>query len=102
MKQFAELVIQLDQTNKTNEKVQALAGYFKKANEEDRLWTIAILSHKRPKRTVKVSLLRSWSAEIAGLPDWLFEESYHVVGDLAETIGLLLPKAQQKKRDHSL
>ncbi|NBS19805.1 MAG: ATP-dependent DNA ligase, partial [Flavobacteriia bacterium] len=102
MKQFAELVIQLDQTNKTNEKVQALAGYFKKANEEDRLWTIAILSHKRPKRTVKVSLLRSWSAEKAGLPDWLFEESYHVVGDLAETIGLLLPKAQQKKRDHSL
>jgi DNA ligase-1 len=102
MKRFAELVIRLDQTTKTNEKVQALAAYFEKAEEEDRLWTIAILSHKRPKRTVKISQLRSWSAEIAGLPDWLFEESYHVVGDLAETIGLLLPKAQNKNAEHSL
>lgn len=102
MKRFAELVIQLDQTTKTNEKVRALAAYFEQAVEEDCLWTIAILSHKRPKRTVKISQLRSWSAEVAGLPDWLFEESYHVVGDLAETIGLLLPKAQHKNTNHSL
>lgn len=102
MKRFSELVLQLDQTTKTNEKVRALTAYFEQAQEEDRLWTIAILSHKRPKRTVKVSQLRSWSAEVAGLPDWLFEESYQVVGDLAETIGLLLPKAQQKNTNHSL
>lgn len=102
MKKFAELVITLDQTTKTNEKVQALAAYFEQAEDEDRLWTIAILSHKRPKRTVKIAQLRSWTAEVVGLPDWLFEESYHVVGDLAETIGLLLPKAQQKNSERSL
>ncbi|MBD0333688.1 MAG: ATP-dependent DNA ligase, partial [Chitinophagaceae bacterium] len=32
-----------------------------------------------------------WAVEISNLPWWLFEESYHVVGDLAETIALLLP-----------
>ena len=35
----------------------------------------------------------AWAAEMAGLPLWLFEESYHAVGDLAETISLILPAA---------
>ncbi|WP_020569327.1 ATP-dependent DNA ligase [Neolewinella persica] len=91
MKNFAELFTQLDQTTKTLKKVAALVDFFERANDEDRLWAIAILSHRRPKRTVKTSLMRVWAAELAGVPLWLFEESYHVVGDLAETIALVLP-----------
>ena len=91
MKHFAALVMALDQTTKTNERVRALADYFDRVSDRDKLWTIAILSHRRPKRTVTTTLLRSWAAEKAGLPLWLFEESYHIVGDLAETIALLLP-----------
>ena len=92
MKAFANLFTRLDQTTKTNQKVNALAEYFDEASDADKLWTIAILSHRRPKRTVKVSQLKEWAAELSGLPLWLFEESYHVVGDLAETVALVLPE----------
>ena len=96
MKKFASLFIALDQTTKTNEKVNELANYFLEAPEKDKLWAIAILSHKRPKRTVNTTLLRTWAAEISGHPLWLFEESYHLVGDLAETIALFLPKPSKQ------
>ena len=32
------------------------------------------------------------------MPDWLFEECYDAVGDLAETIALLLPAARRVER----
>ncbi len=93
MKRFARLFAELDQTTKTNAKVAALAQYFREADDSDKLWTIALLSHKRPRRTVTTTLLREWAAEAAGIPDWLFEEAYPIVGDLAETIALILPPA---------
>ena len=92
MKDFAALFLALDGTTRTSAKVAALAGYFSIAAEADRLWTIALLSGRRPKRTVTATRLREWAAEAAGLPLWLFEESYSVVGDLAETIALVLPE----------
>jgi DNA ligase 1 len=91
MKRFAALFAALDATTKTGAKTAALADYFRDAPEEDRLWTIALLSGRRPKRAVNATELREWAAEAAGIPLWLFEESYPVVGDLAETISLILP-----------
>nr|MBA3258987.1 ATP-dependent DNA ligase [Gemmatimonadales bacterium] len=49
------------------------------------------LSGRRPKRLIASADLRAWAAAEADIPDWLFEESYRAVGDLAETIALLLP-----------
>ena len=95
MKQFAQLIKTLDSTNKTNKKVAALADYFTSASDKDKVWTIAILSHRRPPRPVNTTLLRSWASEMANIPAWLFEESYHIVGDLAETIALVIPTAKQ-------
>ncbi len=95
MKAFAQLIKTLDSTNKTTLKVDALSNYFLHASEEDKLWTIAILSHRRPKRPVNTTLLRQWATEISGIPLWLFEESYHIVGDLAETIALILPTSEE-------
>ena len=91
MKAFAELIRALDATNKTNAKVAALEAYFRQAPEPDKVWAIAVLSHRRPPRPVNTGLLRAWAAELAGIPMWLFEESYHIVGDLAETIALVVP-----------
>jgi len=90
---FASLIKTLDSTNKTNTKVDALAQYFRIASDEDKVWTIAILSHRRPPRPVNTTLLREWASELANIPLWLFEESYHIVGDLAETIALIIPRA---------
>ena len=91
MKRFAALFATLDQTTRTNTKVAALAAYFRDAPEADRLWTIALFSGRRPKRAVTTTRLREWAAERAGIPLWLFEETYPIVGDLAETIALVLP-----------
>ncbi len=91
MKAFARLIRELDATNKTNVKVAALSEYFRQAPDPDKVWTIALLSHRRPPRPVNTRLLREWAAELAGIPMWLFEESYHIVGDLAETIALVVP-----------
>lgn len=91
MRQFAKLIEELDSTTKTNQKVAALAAYLSQASELDRLWTIAILSHRRPPRPVNTTLLRQYAAELAQIPLWLFEDSYHIVGDLAESIALIVP-----------
>ena len=97
MKKFVALFQSLEESNKTNDKVDALANYFSEASDVDKLWTMALLSHRRPKRTVSTTLLRAWAAELSALPTWLFESSYHIVGDLAETIALVLPKPKNRK-----
>ena len=99
MKDFAALFTALDQTNSTLKKVDALAHYFDLSNNQDKLWTIAILSHRRPKRTVKTTLLREWAAEEGNIPLWLFEEAYHTVGDLAEAIALVVPESTNRQSE---
>lgn len=96
MRDFAELIEELDATTKTNKKVAALAAYLEKASEADRIWTFAILSHRRPARPVNTTLLRQYAAELAAIPLWLFEDSYHIVGDLAEAIALVIPNDHLK------
>ena len=95
MKAFAALFSELDTTTKTGAKTMALASYFRTAPPADRVWTIALLSGRRPKRVVNSTELRLWASDAAGIPLWLFEESYAVAGDLAETIARLLPPALQ-------
>lgn len=86
MKRAARFFEELDSTTSTTAKVEALATYFAEAEDADKLWVIALLSGRRPKRPVTSRQLRQWAAEVSGIPDWLFEASYHVVGDFAETV----------------
>lgn len=92
MRRFSQLFTELDQTTKTLSKIKALISYFQEARDEDKVWAIALLSHRRPKRTVNTTYLSEWATELAMLPGWLFHESHAVVGDLAETITLVLPQ----------
>ncbi|CAN5234660.1 ATP-dependent DNA ligase [soil metagenome] len=96
MKQFSQLVNILGTSTKTNDKLQALSQYFMETNDKDKVWVIALFTGRRPKRVINSTLLAQWCCEIAGLPSWLFEESYHTVGDLAEAIALLLPEAKEE------
>ena len=93
MKAFAELYAALDETTKTNGKVAALTSYLAKAAPEDAAWAVNFLIGRRPKRLLESRKLAQWAIEEAGVPDWLFGECYHAVGDFAETIALLLPPA---------
>ena len=99
MKSFSNLVLQLGVATKTNDKLDALKEYFLHASDRDKLWVIAIFSGRRPKRAVNSTQLQQWCNELTGLPAWLFDECYQTVGDLAETIALLLPEADQTSDD---
>ena len=93
MKRFAQLFSEIDSTTRTTEKVDAMSRYFSSADPADAAWAVWFLSGGRPKRLVPVRMLATWAMEESGISDWLFEESYHAVGDLAETIALLLPES---------
>lgn len=102
MKAFADLIVQLGTSTKTNEKLEALSHYFATADDADKVWVIALFSGRRPRRIISSGFLQLWCMEIANLPAWLFEESYHTVGDLAESIALLLPDATEQSGGGSL
>ncbi|MCS7055880.1 MAG: ATP-dependent DNA ligase [Thermoflexales bacterium] len=89
MRDFATLYAELDATTKTNEKVAAIARYLRSAPPSDAAWAIYFLIGRRPRQAVSATSLRAWAAEAASIGDWLFEECYAAVGDLAETIALL-------------
>jgi DNA ligase N terminus/ATP dependent DNA ligase C terminal region len=90
LRRFAALYEVLDRTSSTHEKVAALAGYFAAAPPEDAAWAVFFLTGRRLERRLPVRTLAAWAIEAAGVPPWLFEESYAAAGDLAETIALLL------------
>ncbi|TCS65763.1 DNA ligase-1 [Primorskyibacter sedentarius] len=91
MKSFAALFNAIDRTTRTKEKTAALTSYLRDVPDVEKLWTVALFTGRRPRRAVTTTQLREWAAERAGLPLWLLEESYPIVGDLAETIALVLP-----------
>ena len=91
MKHFAALFTELDSTTSTNAKVAALQGYFKVAPPLDAAWAVYFLSGGKPRQVVRTATLRALACEAAGIDDWLFDECYHAVGDLAETIAYVLP-----------
>lgn len=93
MKAFAELYARLDATTSSNAKLQAMQAYFAEAPPADAAWAVYFLAGGRPRQVVPTRVLRELATRLSGLPDWLFEESYQAVGDLAETIALLLPES---------
>jgi len=99
MKAFAELYANLDATTSSNAKLAALQAYFRQAPPEDAAWAVYFLSGGRPRQLVPSRLLRDMATEASGIEAWLFEESYQSVGDLAETISLLLPESSYTSED---
>jgi DNA ligase-1 len=95
MKEFAALFSALDSTTSTKKKTDALLTYFQRAQPADAAWALYFLAGGKPRQTVPTALMRTAAREMAGIPEWLFDESYDVVGDLAETIAHVLPPARE-------
>ncbi len=91
MKAFAALYRELDATTSSLAKQTALQRYLRAAAAADAAWAVYFLAGGKPRQLVPTKLLRALAQQAAGLPEWLFDESYDAVGDLAETIALLLP-----------
>lgn len=92
MRRFAELLRGLESGRSSAHKAELIRRYFTRAIESDRVWAVALLSGQRLRRSVSSATLRAWAQEAAGIPPWMFDESYRVVGDLTETLALLLPE----------
>lgn len=99
MRRFAALFEALDTSTATNDKVAAMADYFARAPAEDAAWAVYLLCGRRPKRLLQTRLLREWTAAETGYPMWLVEETHATVGDLAETVALLLPETDEAGRE---
>lgn len=91
MQAFTTMYEALDASTGTNDKVAALVAYLEAAPPRDAAWAAWILTGGRVKRAVSHTDLRLALQEASGIPAWLISESYEAVGDLSETISLLLP-----------
>jgi DNA ligase-1 len=94
MRQFALLYDAIDSTTSTNAKVAALARYFASAPPGDAAWAVFFLTGRRLKRLLQYALIHEWTMVATGLPSWLVEECYSVVGDGAETAALVLDQVE--------
>jgi DNA ligase 1 len=91
MRAFAALFAELDASTSTAAKVDALRRYFTAADPADAGWAAYFLAGGKPRQVLPTATMRALACERAGLDDWLFEECYQAVGDLAETIAHVLP-----------
>jgi len=94
MNRFAQLFIALDETNKTNEKTALIHEYFKDTPPEDASWGVFFLTGRKIRQLVPRARLAEWTMELAGISPWMFQECHDSVGDLAETLALLLPASE--------
>lgn len=94
MKRFAALYRELDRSTATGDKRAALVAYFRQAPPADAAWALHLLSGGKVsgagRKIAASGELRAWVGEASGLPEWLVDDSYSQVGDLAETVTLLL------------
>ena len=95
MRDFAKLYAELEATTRTSEKIDAMRRYFEGAAPGDAAWAIYFLAGRKPKLVLGARKLADLAFRFVGLPEWLYGESYDAVGDIAETIALLLPEAVQ-------
>jgi len=93
MRRFTDLTSTLEEATKTSHRVEALKRYFAEVPPGDAAWALHFLTGGKMKRLIPTARLRQWAAVTAGIPGWLIDESCKTVGDLAETIALLLPPA---------
>ncbi len=99
MKRFAQLFDRMDETNKTNAKVAAMKDYFSSAPPADCAWTAFFLCGGKLRAPIPMRSFRAWACEMAEIPEWLFDECYDAVGDLAETAALLYPNPKAAVED---
>jgi DNA ligase-1 len=99
---FARLLMELGETGSTREKNELLVDYFSSASPQDKAWTLGLFTGRRLRRQIRTRQLAEWLTEWHGIPSWLFEESYHHVGDLAETLALLDPSQPEGPPDGDL
>lgn len=99
MQSFVDLYMALDATTSSNAKLAAMEAYFRAAAPQDAAWAVYFLAGGKPRQLVPSKVMREFALRSARIPEWLFDESYLAVGDLAETIALLSPQPAGSSTD---
>lgn len=89
MKRFIQLFDELDSTTSTNEKIEALAKYFRSSDKADAMWAVLLLTGRISKKTLTSRALKDLFLIETKYPEWLLDECASNVGDTAETLSLL-------------
>jgi DNA ligase-1 len=93
---FVSLYFELSETSRSEEKIALLVNYLRNAPADEFGLAVHLLRGGRYRGAIRSALLREWAGEVSGTPAWLLEESYGVVGDLAETVALLVSSSGLK------
>src|SRR5687768_14952090 len=94
MRAFTQLYTELEQTNRTADKLAILERYFRAAPPADAAWALYFLAEKRLPRAVTTPRLRDWAGAAGNVPLWLVDECFDAVGDLGETLAWLVPGSE--------
>lgn len=90
MKAFSKMLSLVSRMSDSGEKRSAVMDYFRKAESPEAAWAVWLLSGNKIKKWTTLRVLQQWCLDTTQLPNWLFEESYNLAGDLAETIALIV------------
>ena len=93
---FVSLYRDLDQTNSTSDKVEAMRKFFLAADPKESSLAVTLILGNLKRKRLKSSEVKAAALELSKIPEWLFEESYSSVGDLAETLSLLVGSRNEK------
>lgn len=96
MENFVNLILNLDSSQGINQKTQYLIDFFQNCSPKDGIWALALLAGKKKERGISTKMLKNTANQMVDFPTWLFDESYSVVGDLAETIAKILPRSNSE------
>src|SRR5690554_5338380 len=106
MRRFAALYRELDRSTATLDKRAALVAYFREAPPRDAAWALYLLAGGKVssarRKIAGAGELRAWIAVATNTPPWLVDASYAQVGDLAETLALLVTDPSQTAAERSL
>ena len=96
MRRFADLFERLDRSTATGDKLAAMVDYLRTAPAGDAAWGLWLMAGGKvggaKARIASSTELRQWIGEETDTPAWLVDASYDQVGDLAETLALLMPE----------
>jgi len=102
MKGFAQCYTELDRSTGTLDKRAGLIAYFREVPPDDAVWALWLLSGGKLKGIANTRELREWISEETDTAAWLVDDSYDHVGDLAETLTLLMDDPAQSCEEFTL
>jgi DNA ligase-1 len=96
MKAFAQLIDALLLARFERDKQQIWMDFIQNNSENESYIGLvtSLLKNESPKRIISAKNLKILAIETVGVPQWLLDESKHFVGDMSETISLILAPLQ--------